>query len=203
MAPNTTRSKTCPRCGSEFIPSDWRTTYCSNRCSQRRRGSHPAKNCAACDEPFVLPDNYSAKQWRAQRFCSRKCAASARTTLTLTCDNCGVTYHHGKLQGLAHTFCSRSCYSAWRSSQASLDPCADEAFSQAAKRALLEQAGHRCQKCAATADLEFDHIIPRAAGGSGDVSNGQVLCATCHWDKTLGERMLIRDLLRAHFALDT
>ena len=29
-----------------------------------------------------------------------------------------------------------------------------------------------------------DHVIPRAKGGSGDISNLQPVCATCHDDKT-------------------
>jgi 5-methylcytosine-specific restriction protein A len=29
-----------------------------------------------------------------------------------------------------------------------------------------------------------DHVIPRAMGGAGDISNLQPVCATCHDDKT-------------------
>ncbi len=41
----------------------------------------------------------------------------------------------------------------------------------------------RCVKCGAAANLEYDHIIPLAMGGSNTARNLQVLCADCNRSK--------------------
>ena len=38
----------------------------------------------------------------------------------------------------------------------------------------------RCVRCAAEDDLQFDHVIPVARGGSASVDNVQVLCGECN-----------------------
>lgn len=37
-----------------------------------------------------------------------------------------------------------------------------------------------CQHCGATDDLTTDHVTPKAAGGSDDPANLQVLCRRCN-----------------------
>jgi len=44
--------------------------------------------------------------------------------------------------------------------------------------------GGRCVKCGSTEDLEFDHIIPIAKGGSNTEKNVQLLCAKCNREKS-------------------
>ncbi len=45
-----------------------------------------------------------------------------------------------------------------------------------------------CQHCRrVTAQLELDHIVNVAQGGTDDESNLQSLCPPCHKDKTLKE----------------
>ena len=47
----------------------------------------------------------------------------------------------------------------------------------------LKRAAFRCELCGASAEdraLEVDHIIPRNAGGSDDLSNLQALCYSCN-----------------------
>lgn len=54
------------------------------------------------------------------------------------------------------------------------------------RRVLLERAGHQCQwrddqstaRCSATHFLQEDHIIPRALGGTNQLSNLRILCFT-------------------------
>jgi 5-methylcytosine-specific restriction endonuclease McrA len=49
--------------------------------------------------------------------------------------------------------------------------------------AVWERDGGRCVECAATFDLQYDHIIPLARGGATTVGNLQVLCAPCNGRK--------------------
>ena len=48
---------------------------------------------------------------------------------------------------------------------------------------VLKRAVFRCELCGASAEdraLEVDHIVPRNAGGSDDLSNLQALCYSCN-----------------------
>jgi 5-methylcytosine-specific restriction endonuclease McrA len=40
--------------------------------------------------------------------------------------------------------------------------------------------GGQCRRCGSTADLQFDHIIPRSLGGSGIADNVELLCGRCN-----------------------
>jgi 5-methylcytosine-specific restriction protein A len=59
------------------------------------------------------------------------------------------------------------------------------AWQQRRKQVLAEEK--QCRYCGRTTDLEVDHIVPRAEGGSDDRANLQVLCHRCHKMKTQGE----------------
>jgi hypothetical protein len=40
--------------------------------------------------------------------------------------------------------------------------------------------GSRCRKCGSTRDLIVHHKVPRAFGGTNDLSNLERLCRSCH-----------------------
>jgi hypothetical protein len=48
------------------------------------------------------------------------------------------------------------------------------------KRAVWKRDGGKCVNCGSEVDLEYDHIIPVAKGGSSTVQNIQILCKTCN-----------------------
>ena len=51
---------------------------------------------------------------------------------------------------------------------------------------VLKRAGNRCELCGAssrTTQIDADHIVPRAKGGSNDPTNLQALCRTCNAQK--------------------
>jgi len=51
---------------------------------------------------------------------------------------------------------------------------------------VLKRAAGRCEACGVTAmktQIDVDHIVPRANGGSNDISNLQALCRTCNAQK--------------------
>jgi 5-methylcytosine-specific restriction endonuclease McrA len=49
--------------------------------------------------------------------------------------------------------------------------------------AVWERDGGACVQCAATFELQFDHIIPVAFGGATTAENLQVLCGRCNRTK--------------------
>jgi len=57
--------------------------------------------------------------------------------------------------------------------------------SAATREAVLARAGHKCLICAATQNLEIDHIVPVSQGGTGDESNLQCLCRPCNRRKRM------------------
>lgn len=56
---------------------------------------------------------------------------------------------------------------------------------QRARRAALERAGWRCEKCGGAGRMEADHVQPINRGGDPyAMGNLQALCRACHIEKT-------------------
>jgi 5-methylcytosine-specific restriction endonuclease McrA len=54
----------------------------------------------------------------------------------------------------------------------------------AKRAAVLRRDGYRCVMCSATDQLDADHIVAVALGGTDELSNLQTLCKRCHRKKT-------------------
>ncbi|NES98904.1 MAG: HNH endonuclease [Desertifilum sp. SIO1I2] len=57
---------------------------------------------------------------------------------------------------------------------------------QAVREYVFQRDNCQCQACGKTqleTELNIDHIIPLARGGSNDISNLQTLCRTCNQSK--------------------
>ncbi len=66
---------------------------------------------------------------------------------------------------------------------------------------VLKRAKHRCELCGALenqAALHIDHIVPRAKGGSDDLTNFQVLCMSCNTSKRDRDDTDFREVLSSY-----
>ena len=55
-----------------------------------------------------------------------------------------------------------------------------EAISDAVKHHIWVRDEGRCVECGSPTELQFDHVIPLAMGGSNELANLQLLCAVCN-----------------------
>jgi 5-methylcytosine-specific restriction endonuclease McrA len=63
---------------------------------------------------------------------------------------------------------------------------ARKAIPDAIKAEVWKRDGGRCVECASREQLNFDHVIPVALGGSNVPANLQILCSTCNSNKGAG-----------------
>ncbi len=54
------------------------------------------------------------------------------------------------------------------------------------KQFVFARDAGRCRQCGAANDLQFDHVIPVALGGSSSADNLQLLCGVCNRRKGAG-----------------
>lgn len=51
---------------------------------------------------------------------------------------------------------------------------------------VMRRDGGSCRSCGSRSELQYDHIIPLAMGGSNNVENLQILCGPCNRSKSAG-----------------
>ena len=62
-------------------------------------------------------------------------------------------------------------------------PSSSRYIPKAVRQAVLIRDNNRCVKCGNQKDLQFDHIVAVANGGSNEEANIQLLCKRCNLDK--------------------
>jgi 5-methylcytosine-specific restriction protein A len=56
------------------------------------------------------------------------------------------------------------------------------------RKRIRERDGYQCRMCKIAVNVgECDHVIGLKQGGSNDDSNFQLLCKTCHYEKTCAD----------------
>ena len=61
-----------------------------------------------------------------------------------------------------------------------LRPASREHLSASKRRRILLRGKGRCMKCGSKKNLEIDHVVPLARGGSNRLENLQLLCRDCN-----------------------
>lgn len=51
---------------------------------------------------------------------------------------------------------------------------------------VMRRDGGSCRACGSTTEIQYDHIIPLAMGGSNNAENLQILCGPCNRSKAAG-----------------
>jgi 5-methylcytosine-specific restriction endonuclease McrA len=64
--------------------------------------------------------------------------------------------------------------------QAEPAPARRGAIPDDVKQLVWTRDGGRCARCRSNAELQYDHIIPLALGGSSTAENLQILCGPCN-----------------------
>lgn len=68
-------------------------------------------------------------------------------------------------------------------------PVARGAIADDVKQFVWMRDGGKCVHCGSTVELQYDHIIPVAMGGSSEQENLQILCGPCNRRKSAGLTM--------------
>lgn len=82
---------------------------------------------------------------------------------------------------------------AWFSQKCYRETCLKHNWSSL-RHHVFERDKHTCVKCGATANLECDHIIPLAEGGTHAPENLRTLCRSCHQKETAALQRRLRYL---------
>ena len=61
-----------------------------------------------------------------------------------------------------------------------LRPASREHLSASKRKRILLRGKGRCMKCGSRENLEIDHVVPLARGGSNRLENLQLLCRDCN-----------------------
>lgn len=65
-------------------------------------------------------------------------------------------------------------------------PSGRKAIPEDVKVYVMRRDAGSCRACGSTTELQYDHIIPLAMGGSNNAENLQILCGPCNRSKSAG-----------------
>ena len=150
-----------------------------------RRKQWPRLICDNCQTEYET-NPYRLNQPGSRRYCSTQCRDDFRRSgrgvtrhplKVRACKLCGASYVHDKRR--SRGYCSPEC-GAEGKRRALRQRRQEIVLGQHAKDRAKERDGMRCVVCGFDAIVHGHHIIPRAAGGSDDLSNLVTLCPNHH-----------------------
>lgn len=109
---NLGQTKLCLFCDTSFSQRlDRKNDFCSITCANKSRRKYFPRPCGGCGKSFQPPSNHPK-----QKCCTTECRDLVRRTRRhVPCVVCGrmVERQAQRLQILKHSFCTRTCWSAW------------------------------------------------------------------------------------------
>lgn len=146
---------------------------------------HPNTICCACEKPIYRRPYQIASGHPV--YCSIKCSSGAQTK-SKGCPVCG------ELMSPRQVTCSRACANVRRAGikYKTGSRRSKVATMKMIKIRLVEERGPLCERCGYDNEfvLQAHHKIPRAKGGSDDLSNLDLLCPNCHATEHYGDSRL-------------
>ena len=191
----------CQTCGQTFHP--WRSTtcrglepkFCSSAChhtqQQAEARERNKRTCRHCGRSFQLKNGFD-KGPNGGSFCSVRCHQHSRARLTeRLCAHCGTRFSFPEhdLKSKKRHFCSKSCASAARIYPSRRSPHhrdTGEPLWRRKRRIVWKRDGGICHVCCVDVrptDYHCGHIVDQAVGGSDDLDNLVVMCASCNLTK--------------------
>lgn len=186
-------SAPCHQCGRMVTRRRSQTkksTFCSKECTNAF-GLHRVKCCwPECKETMAcrtILQSKRGRQYLVHRTLLTRKGDYARNTL---CER-----HIGVLQ----KYLGVTTRLTPRRTKILSDPDAEYSSRGASgkflRAFLFDRSGSRCQKCEIPLEFsappktwQIDHIVPIMRGGRTKLANLQVLCASCHDEKSVGEK---------------
>lgn len=137
----------------------------------------PNSNCKICNKEIYRRPSQLTK---GNVYCSQSCYGKSCVIL-VSCIVCSIEFN--KLSN--KKTCSRACANKLRIGVKYNQgrPYKDKVTTiRALKKRLIEERGGKCARCvySKTHILEVHHKIRRAAGGTDDIENLELICPNCH-----------------------
>ena len=208
----------CEFCQSPFekpkscsMKNWWTTRFCSIKCfraaaNQKKADERAAegwvKTCGLCGIEYQRKSYHSFAQWNRRNYCSRKCVNVGRRA-----NEEKIKKLHDSLRGqTAGVFLPGKKHPNWKGGKSSLALRIRRMKEYRHWYALVRYRDNGiCRKCGAKEKpIDVDHIKPfllilkennihslkeaKECKELWDTTNGQVLCTTCHAEKTKLEK---------------
>lgn len=199
-APQPGQPVPCYWCGTPFVPTHDRKTYCSTDCAYAGKSKPESSRvhffiCPGCERP------YSSRR-SGRKYCSKECSWRHLYPRYLVqprsaeCADCGATYTQTHGTNIRCAPCVAARTDALRHVSKALRRTrqrSNKGWEAVSRRAVYERDEWTCYLCGQHVDREaattdplyptLDHIVPLALGGPHSMDNLRLACRGCNLAK--------------------